>query len=371
MYICKKETLRKVLLYINILFAVFLILAYLAYYISPATNYIPAFFGLTYYIWVGVNIIFIPLWIFVKLRYSLLPLGVLALGIPLHLKQFATHFSIGDSAPDGYFKFMSYNVQLFGLYNWKDNKAHRDEMFRFIRKEDPDIICFQEYFYEETNYFETTDTLRQLLDARNVHFGAASTLHGTHHWGVATFSRWPIVGKGQIKFPRSRGNICIYTDVRIKQDTLRIFNVHFESNHLHTENLERIAAGDSTAKLMAFDLLQALRKGYVKRAAQADTVAAAIAASPHPVIICGDFNDMPLSYTYNKISHNLTDAFLNAGSGFGFSYAGRIPFLRIDYIFHSKDIDSRLFKVVPKKLSDHYPVSAWLKIKENEKDSVQ
>lgn len=290
----------------------------------------------------------------------------LLVGFPLHKNQFATHYSLNASPPDGYFKYISYNVQLFGLYNWKENEKHRDEMFRYLKKEDPDIIAFQEYYQDDLKRFETTDTLKKILDAKNVHFGVASSLKETQHWGVATYSKYPIINKGEIKFHKSRGNICIYSDIKIGKDTIRVFNVHFQSNHLHTENIEKISAADSNAKVIAFDLFKALRKGYVKRANQVDTVSQAIAMSPYPVVISGDFNDMPMSYTYRKLSENLEDAFLNDGAGFGFSYAGKIPFLRIDYLFHSATIDAQNFQVLKKKLSDHYPISAWLKVKENQ-----
>lgn len=261
---------------------------------------------------------------------------------------------------------MSYNVQLFGLYNWKENEKHRDEMLRYLKKENPDIITFQEYYQDDLNRFKTTDTLKNVLGTKYVHFGIASSLKKNQHWGVATFSKYPIVHKGEIKFEKTRGNICIYSDIKVGKDTIRVFNVHFQSNHLHTENLEKLAEGDSTAKVLAFDMFKALRKGYVKRAQQVDTVAYVIANSPYPVVLSGDFNDMPVSYTYHKLTEILQDAFLSDGSGFGFTYAGNIPFLRIDYILHSPTIDAQKYQVLHKKLSDHYPVSSFLKVKENQ-----
>jgi endonuclease/exonuclease/phosphatase family metal-dependent hydrolase len=345
---------------INVLFALGLVVSYSAFMISPEKIWAIALFGLTYPLWVLANLLFIPVWLILKMRYSLMSLLVLAAGIPVHARQAAwgTPQMSGD---EGTVKIMSYNVQLFGLYNWKDNKKHRNEMFRFLRKEDPDIACFQEYFYEETDYFETTDTLVDILDAPHVHFEPASSLHGTHHWGVATFSRYPIIKRDKIKFERSKGNICLITDIKKGRDTVRIFNVHFESNHLETDKIDRLAQGDSTARIIALDMFRALRKSYKRRAVQVEKVSKAISESPYPVIVCGDFNDTPVSYTYAKISHGLEDAFLYSGRGLGFTYAGKIPFLRIDYILHDKRIRSSGFRVVnEKKLSDHYPVECYM-----------
>lgn len=354
--------MRKFLFGINIILAVCLLAAYTSVYISPDKVWLFAFFGLTYSLWLILNILFIPVWVMLKVRYSLLSIIVLIVGFPVHVRHTSFRFTQSEEKmTDKQVKVMSYNVQLFGLYNWKDNKKHRNEMFRFLRKADPDIVCFQEYFYEETNYFETTDTLVKILDANNVHFEKASSLHGTHHWGAATFSRFPIVNKGKIKFEKSKGNICLYSDIVKDGDTVRVFNVHFESNHLETEKIDRLVEGDSTARIIATDMFRALRKSYQKRAKQVDLVREAIEQSPYPVIVCGDFNDTPVSYTYSEISHGLKDAFLESGTGFGFTYAGKIPFLRIDYIFHDERLKSSQFRVIrDKKLSDHYPIEVMM-----------
>lgn len=350
--------MRKFLLGVNILLVVCLLASYASAYISPDKAWILPFFGLTYSIWLILNILFIPIWAILKVRLSLISIIAIIIGAPIHMRHTKFRFvqAEAESSSES-FRVMSYNVQLFGLYNWKDNKKHRNEMFRFLRKSDPDIACFQEYFYEETDYFETTDTLVKILDADNVHFEAASSLHGTHHWGAATFSRYPIVHRGKIKFEKSKGNICLYSDIVKGADTVRVFNVHFESNHLETEKIDRLAEGDSTARIIASDMFKALRKSYQKRAKQVDLVREAIEKSPYPVIVCGDFNDTPVSYSYSEISHGLKDAFLESGTGFGFTYAGKIPFLRIDYILHDERLKSSQFKVIrDKKLSDHYPI---------------
>lgn len=351
--------MRKTLFWINIPFAAGLLAAFGAVYVSPEKAWFLALLGLTYWFWISVNVLFVFVWLILKWRFSLLSLSVIVLTFPLHVRMVAPRLPelVESEDPENAVRIMSYNVQLFGLYHWKNNISHRNEMFRFLREADADIFCFQEYFYEETDYFETTDTLVSVLNAKNFQFESASSLHGTHHWGAATFSRLPIVNKGKIKFDRSRGNICLYSDVVKGKDTVRIFNVHFESNHLETEKIDRLAQGDSTARIIALDMYRSLRKSYKRRAAQVDLVRKAISESPYPVIVCGDFNDTPISYTYSQISAGLKDAFLESGSGFGFTYAGKIPFLRIDYILHDPSIRSSKFRILKgKKLSDHYPV---------------
>lgn len=321
-----------------------------------------AFLGLANFPLVVINLLFIPLWIILKIRYALLGIIVLLIGYPFVERQMSFHFSIIEAGADSTAEVMSFNSKLFGLYDWKRNTENRNEVFKFLKKENPDILCIQEFFYEEKDYFETKDTMVTFLKAKNAHFEAASSLHKTHHWGVATFSRYPIVNKGKIKFEKTKGNICIYTDIVKDEDTLRVYNVHFQSNMIDEKTIDGLSSGDSTSKLSALKVFFALRSSYQKRAKQVDAVVSSMQKCPYKMIVCGDFNDVPMSYCYQKVSDGLVDAFLNAGTGFGFTYAGKLPFLRIDYIFHSPEIRSYDFKVLKKVYSDHYPVSCRIAI---------
>jgi endonuclease/exonuclease/phosphatase family metal-dependent hydrolase len=100
-------------------------------------------------------------------------------------------------------------------------------------------------------------------------------------------------------------------------------------------------------------MLDKLRFAYPKRAEQAKKVVEHMEQSPYEVIICGDFNDTPLSYVYNTFYSRFTDAFKNSSSGIGITYAGKVPAGRIDYIFHSKKLHSAQFKIHQKVHSDH------------------
>ncbi len=90
-----------------------------------------------------------------------------------------------------------------------------------------------------------------------------------------------------------------------------------------------------------------------------------IQKSPYPAIICGDFNDTPMSYTYWKLSRGRRDSFKDAGKGFGATYSMLQPLLRIDYILSPKDVRATSHKIVKLKYSDHYPVVATFAMAEN------
>jgi endonuclease/exonuclease/phosphatase family metal-dependent hydrolase len=89
-----------------------------------------------------------------------------------------------------------------------------------------------------------------------------------------------------------------------------------------------------------------------------------IEQSPYPVIICGDFNDTPSSYTYHQLSEGLIDAFKESGNGIGHTYGGALPSFRIDYILHDERFKSTRFNTIRSKFSDHYPITTSLKLQE-------
>lgn len=357
--------MRKILFALNILFALGLAAAVMASRVSPADFYPLAFFGLTFYLWFIANIVFVLLWIILRFRYTLLSGIMLVLASPSLSSLVALRWKEQLLPDSGGITVMSYNVRLFGLYDWKNNRRHRDEILNFLKKEEPDILCFQEFFLDKTKRFSTEDTIKKLLRARNSHFEYASSLHGTQFWGVATFTRFPIVGKGKIKFKGSKGNICIYTDIRIGERTLRVYNVHFESYHLPEEKLDRIADDLQENPGYWWNVFRRMAHSYERRARQVDSVSLSIARSPYPVIVCGDFNELPTSYVYHKMARGLKDAFLESGLGLGVTYAGKIPLLRIDYILHSPAIRSSGFRTKKVRLSDHYPIQCTVSFPED------
>jgi endonuclease/exonuclease/phosphatase family metal-dependent hydrolase len=255
-------------------------------------------------------------------------------------------------------------VRLFDLYNWSHNKLTRNRMFSFIKKEEPDIACFQEYFQGDSGYFNTTDTLQQFLAARHVHVEFTLTMRQIQHWGIATFTRYPILGKGRIDFEGKSNNICIYTDVLIGSDTVRIYNMHLQSflfskeDYKFVEDLEKDKEVDEIEGSMS--IFKRMKKAFILRAPQADVVASHIAVCPYRVIVCGDFNDTPFSYTYHRIKGSLGDSFMESGSGLGKTYFGNFPSFRIDYIFHSKGYRSYQYTTHPEDYSDHFALTTLL-----------
>jgi endonuclease/exonuclease/phosphatase family metal-dependent hydrolase len=346
-----------------------LLMAYASTWISPENIWWLALFGLTYPIILAVNLLFIIWWLLFKRMRSLYSLVAIIIGFN-HLFSFIQYNGSGEPLfpKKKQFKIMTFNVRLFDLYNWKGNKISRNHIFELIKKEDPDVICFQEFFYQGIKgIFETRDTLTTFLKAKNVYEGYTHKLVQKQFFGLATFSAFPVVYSGMISFPNDKNNNAIYTDLKIGNDTVRIYNVHLASFRFQQADYE--VWGDKEMpkthgrKDKEQHILARLRLAYINRVAQTRTLIEHIDRSPYPVMVCGDFNDTPVSYTYSSFSSRFTDAFAESGSGIGATYSGRLPGLRIDYIFYDEHIHTWNYHSVHKNLSDHYPVICNFQLK--------
>ena len=184
---------------------------------------------------------------------------------------------------------------------------------------------------------------------------------------MAIFSKYRIVDGGFVETSDSSSNKSMYVDIRFNSDTIRIYNIHLASMHLDSTDYETgkaIWAGsyDSTFNNKAQMLSKKISMAYVLRQRQAKAVHAHISECPYPVILCGDFNDSPASFSYNKIMHGLRDAFRCSGKGTGTTYIGKdFPSYRIDYIAHNKQFNDFQYTVCRDlDVSDHYPIYTYI-----------
>jgi endonuclease/exonuclease/phosphatase family metal-dependent hydrolase len=363
----KKGLFRKIMWVLNLLAVTGLILSYLAAWISPETIWWLALFGLGFEILFVINVLFVIYWLVGRNRRLFLSLLFVLLGIGRIGSIFQFHFfqeSEEALRDKGYIKVMSFNVRLFNLYNWFHNKETRQRIFDFLERESPDIVCFQEFYSSDkkSNAFKNDDTLLYYLNARYAHIEYTVTLHNTDHWGIATYSKFPIVHKDAIHYTKYGANTVILSDIKIGSDTIRVVNTHLESirfawsDYRFLENLNKDDVEQDELQ-GSLTILRRLKKAFIKRVRQVEVLRDSIDASPYPVILCGDFNDTPSSYTYSVLSENMRDAFRESGSGSGKTYAGPFPSFRIDYIFHDNRIPVAGYRTIREQLSDHYPVT--------------
>jgi endonuclease/exonuclease/phosphatase family metal-dependent hydrolase len=358
-----RKILYKILLVVNIIFAFSLLLSYLAVRISPVDFALPAFFGLAYPYLLLINILIVIIWAMLLRFEALISVVVIAIGFN-HFSNYIKLTKPSENKSDT-FKILSYNVRLFNFFENNRGITSEKRVIAFIKAQKPDIICLQEFFI--SGYPAVEEAL--MIDALGGRYYSHMKLIGSgksRFYGIVTFSKFPIVGKGEIVHPGS-SSLSIYTDVLIKNDTFRIYNNHLQSFRLHSLErsfIEELMVSDDKQTINEVKSLSvSLKKGFVKRAQQAQKVKDNINRSPFPVIVAGDFNDTPVSYVYTKIRKGLNDSFVNSGYGAGFTYIGNYPRNRIDYILYNNTIANSYFEILKVRYSDHYPIVAYFKNK--------
>ena len=270
---------------------------------------------------------------------------------------------------------LTWNLSSWGKTNKSNGEKtdYRNEMIAVIKKTDADVLCFQEFlFSRETNYRDSViPELKECGYQYNyfVRFKYSKRLYKTAHiTGVVILSKYAITDTAQFNYSDD-GNTepLIYADIQIKNKKLRVFTAHLQSVRFEGndyEALHKLKEADEINIDQSKSIVRKLKNAYKKRALQAEILHNKIKESPYPVIVCGDFNDVPNSYTYFTIKQNLQDAFLKKGFGFGRTFRFISPTLRIDYILADKKFTVDQYNRITVPYSDHYPIVADIDVTE-------
>jgi endonuclease/exonuclease/phosphatase family metal-dependent hydrolase len=356
-----------ILLCLTVLSAAGLVFSYFSVYVSPEQAWFLSFFGLLFTPLLLLNLSFLLLWVIFRKWLLLLPLTVILLSFSF--VRTLVHLPLGpkSGAAKSQLKLLSYNVNMFGLKRTYRDPSTYAQIADFIKREKFDVACIQE-FYMHDKVLREQQLARQLpgLPHRYVYY---STVRTNRRFGLATFSRYPIVSQGSIAFPNTT-NAAIFTDVVLStSDTVRIYNVHLQS--VRFGDRERVLLQDEgfwydNKKDHSHVLRSAsgkLKSAFLMRAQQVDTVARHIGQSPYAVVVCGDFNDTPISYSYHTMRGNLCDGFMEAGRGLMSTFVSIIPSFRIDYILYSSYFRANACYCPNLAYSDHYPLVCRLTLR--------
>ena len=359
-----RKVLYKILLAVNAFFAFTLLMSYLAVHISPGDFALPAYFGLAYPYLLLVNIILVIIWAMLLRFEALISVVVIAIGF----NHFSNYIKLRKPAGDktNTFKVLSYNLHLFNYFENNNSNNSEKKILEFLKAQKPDILCLQEFFVSGNPSQKETAVKKALGGNYYSHMKALGN-GKNRFYGIATFSKYPIIRKGEIIHPGS-SSLSIYTDVLIRKDTFRIYNNHLQSfrlKRMERSFIEEMTASENNETMDEVkNLSVSLKKGFIRRALQAQVVKEHINRSPFPVIVAGDFNDTPVSYAYRKIRKGLNDSFVNSGYGAGFTYKGNYPPNRIDYILYDNALINSYFEIIRVKYSDHYPIVAYFRMKD-------
>lgn len=335
---------HRFLFLLNILFAIALAFAYLLPYIPPSSFALLSVFSLAVPLFIIINIIFLLYWLFRLKKQVLLSLIVLLLGFN-HLTSIYEVSSTEEMVDEEGLKVLSYNVRQFNQFRWSDEEDMPERIAGFIHKKDPDIVVLQEYFRQELNV------------SRSYPHRYVNLKNSSAEFGLAIFSKYPIIDKGSLDFPTSTNNNAIYADILVNQDTVRVINTHLQSYSIKP-SLDKIEREESKRVFLG------MGQTFVRQEEQIDMVLKLAEDTPHKTIIVGDFNNTAYSYIYRKVrSKGFNDAYKEAGNGFGRTFDFRFFPLRIDFILPESSIEVLSFETFEDaEFSDHYPIKATLKL---------
>ena len=346
---------------LNCMFAVGLLLAAFSPYANPASVPLLSCLGLAFPAFLVANICFLLFWLIVRYKYALLS----ALVLLICFSQIRTYVPFNfrtDNIPEGSIKFLSYNIMAFGDLK---KTAGKNEIIAYIKNSGADIICLQEFVVASNRKYLTQENVNKEMEGYP-YSNIKKLGNGGVSSGIACYSKYPILSAKEIDYGSDHNGSMIY-EIKIGNDTITVVNNHLESNKLTDEDrhlYEGMLASPETQRMKRGVklLVTKLGEAMVIRSAQADAVAKEIAASKHrTIIVCGDFNDSPISRTHRVLSRNLDDAFTKSGRGLGISYNKNKFYFRIDNILISKNLKSYNCTVDRSiKTSDHYPIWCYI-----------
>ncbi|MDT0687459.1 endonuclease/exonuclease/phosphatase family protein [Autumnicola psychrophila] len=336
----------KFIFLLNSLLAAALLVSYILPFIPPREFALLSVLSLGVPLLIMINMVFLIYWL-IKLKKQIwLPLITLLLGFN-HVSSIYEVDASDEEEIDG-LEVMSYNVRHFNHYlsSKEEREMTPKNIGAFIAKEDPDIVAFQEYYNGEMKIAERYPYKYIKMKTENAEFG------------LAILSKYPIIKTVSLNFDSASNNNGVYADIVVKNDTLRVINIHLQSfsvkpdiGNIEKESSKRVFLG--------------MGQTFAVQQEQVELVLEVIRNTPHKVIVLGDFNNTAYSYIYRELrseGSGLKDAYKEAGSGFGRTFDFDYFPLRIDFILPDESIEVLSFETTEVFFSDHFPIKAILSL---------
>lgn len=361
---------KRIFLVTNIALALSFLLGCYGNWFDPSRFWFIGFFALASFYLFILLLGFVFFWLFTKPKFIFISITAILLAWGplknLFRLRLSADFSMSKRPAD--IRAMSWNVEHFDILEHKTHPEVKKEMINTINRYEPDVACFQEMVASDSirsaiNYIP--DFMKR-LGMKDYHYSYNRKLDfdNNHHFGIITFSRYPIINKQTVSYsPHDYNSIFQYIDIVKDMDTFRVFNIHLQSLKFSDNNLKYIddpSLKDEADLEKSKNIISKFKTGFLKRHIQSDRIKKEIDKSPYPVIVCGDFNDVPNSYAYSRIGKGLKNAFAEKGTGIGRTFYGISPTLRIDNIFASETFNVEQYVRIKKKMSDHFPIIADL-----------
>ncbi len=366
-----KIVARRGLLFLNIVTVFFFLLACIAPYLNPQVWWFISFLGFAFPFLLVLVIGFMLWWLFFKRKLALISAIALLIGFKSISVFFAFHVPqpFRQQKEKSHLRIASWNVARFVEIrrNLNEGSRTRLRMMEQIAAQNADVLCLQEFyhsvnpdFYDNINYI-----------SRNYkypyYYYALDGDGDRQFYGSIIFSRYPIIDSGTIRYPRpSLPEALIHADLQVGDDTIRVYTTHLQSLQFDKGDytaISQIKEGDEGMMSNSKRIFSKLRTGIAMRKLQTDIIEQVLEDCPHPLLFCGDLNDIPNSHTYFSIRGDMQDAFLKKSFGVGRTFTSLSPTLRIDYIFAQNNFRIHQFDRIVKPYSDHYMLVTDVELK--------
>lgn len=351
----------------NLIAIALLFCSFLSWSVSPLKTNLFSYIGLGFGIILLANTLYLMFWVVLS-KWELAFVSLLA--IVLCYKPVTTFFPLHLRSPKpsaSSIKVLTYNVQ--GFPQESDIHAEEQPILDYIATTDADIVCLQEYMVSKTGHSLISQRdVNRILNKYPYRSVTGLESSGKYHtFGLACFSKHPIERTREIVFESSYNGAAVYT-ININGERYSIANVHLESNRIKPEDKKLyndFLQNTDPAHLeqVTSNIRSRLGGAYRTRVRQVELVKQHLdACDTRGTIICGDFNDTPISYTYHRMREGMKDAFVSTSFGPGITYHEELFLFRIDYILHSENMQAYRTKVDKVKYSDHYPLRTWIEL---------
>lgn len=342
---------NKTMFFFNIVLAVLTFVAYVLPFLAP--KIFPFLSVLTLFLpmMLILNVIYFIYWGIQFKRQVLLSALVLLLGITFISKFYKfSEKNLPEEVSD--FTVLSFNVRLFNKFEWSEKETVPVEISDFIKENNPDIVCIQEFSNAKEFDYERYKYRHIISRGDKI------------KTGQAILSKFKIIETGEIILPKSHNNV-IFADIKKGKDTIRVYSIHLQSIKITPDVNEINDDINGMDQQKSQRILKRMSTAFKEQQLQAEMIMNHKKECKYPIIICGDMNNSAFSYVYRIIRGDLQDSFEEAGSGFGKTYDFKYYPARIDYIFADKSMKIKNFKNFPEIVdSDHFPIIARLSMQE-------
>lgn len=358
--------LGKVLVFILTLFAVIgliaMILSVINPYFNPKQFIWTSFFGLAFWEIFLFNVLVFVALLLLWSRMVWIAVLALIVAVPGVRKS----YSFGKPKEESDFiRVMSYNVHMF---NHLDDEISKEDfaykVINMVREQNPDILCCQEFdaFKPKTKRTECIEDFAESAGFQYVYYNTKR-----NYAGNVVFSKYPVtkvaedIGMGK----EVTSGVMVSVDAGEK-GRFYVANMHLASFQLTNDEIRVLT--NSTEHRDQLDTIgmtvaRKLKYAFERRSDEIDEILESMPMFHGPIIMCGDFNDTPMSFTYRQMQKaGFVDSFTKVGRGIKPTYAGELPLMRIDYIWGNGQIKPLKFNRIRRKSSDHYPVVLDFKI---------